>query len=392
LFEELGLRYIGPLDGHDLPGLIRTLQTLRDLHEPLVVHVLTRKGRGYAPAEQAPEDFHGIGSFDPDTGRPRRARAAAQPRSPVLPDTFSAAFGRGLLRRMEQDESIVAITAGMCKGTGLRPVREQMPDRLYDVGIAEEHAVVFAAGLAAAGLRPVVAVYATFMQRAADYVFHDVCLQDLPVVFCLDRAGVVDDGPTHHGIQDIGIWKAFPNLDVLQPADAAELEWMLEAALSRPGPSIIRYPKAPAAPVPVRGLPKPEWGRAAVLREGDAAVIWALGREAVTALEVADILERRGLRIGVVNTRFIRPFDADLLRAQAGRGLPIITLEDHYTTVGLGAIVMETLAGEVARKPLALGWPRAVIQWGTVPGIRRRHGLTPEQIVRKIADYLETVR
>ncbi len=400
VFEELGLRYIGPLDGHDLPGLIRTLRTLRDLHEPLVVHVLTRKGKGYAPAEAAPEDFHGIRGSNTlvRSENPSGEVSAARTGGPVkAPDsageTFSAVFGRAMLSCMERDERVVAITAGMGKGTGLALVRERFPERFYDVGIAEEHAVVFAAGLAAAGLRPVVAIYATFMQRAADYVFHDVCLQGLPVVFCLDRAGVVDDGPTHHGIQDLGIWNAFPDLAILQPADGPELEWMLEACLNRARPCMLRYPKAEAAPLKSEAAEpdRKAWGKARLLRPPGEAVIWALGRECRTALDAAALLDRRGLHIGVVNPRFVRPLDIALLERQVlEQSLPLVTLEDHGAAGGFGALLKERLSGETRRPPLTLCWPPEIIPWGTVPGLRRRYGLTPEAVAGKIQAYLNS--
>jgi len=388
-FEELGLRYIGPLDGHDVLGLVRTFEAVRSLDEqPIVLHVLTRKGFGFAPAEESPEDFHSIapGAVSAAVGSAEGTPPADSARTQDM--TFSRAFGLAMCRRIERDERVVAITAGMCMGTGLRIIRERAPQRLYDVGIAEEHAVVFAAGLAAAGFRPVVAIYATFMQRAVDYVFHDVCLQNLPVVFCLDRAGIVDDGPTHHGIQDLGIWRSFPHLAILAPADAWELEAMLEQALERAEPVMLRYPKGKAdvlAPTRERAV---EWGRAAVLRDGQDVAIWALGRETVVALDAAARLADEGIDAAVVDVRFVEPFDEALLREQARR-MPIVTLEDHCVRGGLGAVAAEHLDGRLRTPHLARGWPLEVLPWGAVEELRRRYRLDAESLAEDIRRFLE---
>lgn len=379
IFEELGLRYMGPLNGHDLPGLLETFGAVRRLEQPLVLHVLTTKGYGDPRAEAAPEMFHGI------SGTPGNGCDAEPVPGPAAP-TFSACLGEALCRRAAHDPGLVAITAGMCHGTGLRPLRERHPERLVDVGIAEEHAVVFAAGLAAAGFRPVVAIYATFMQRAVDYVFHDVCLQELPVVFCLDRAGIVEDGPTHHGIYDVAFWRAFPGLAVLQPADGLELEAMLEAAAAHSGPVVLRYPRGSARPLPVASPPL-VWGRAAVVREGADLAIWAAGPETLVALEVAGRLAASGIEATVVNPRFLAPFDAELLRAHAAR-LPVVTLENHVLHGGLATIVDEQLAGRPCGGLLHLGWPATVLPWGPEAEIRRRHGLDPAGIAAAVRTFL----
>ncbi len=387
LFEELGLRYIGPLDGHDLSQLVDTFRSVRRLKQPLVVHVLTEKGRGYPYAVKAPEVFHGLSPFDVETGKPKKQSSATSSHP-----TFSGCLGQVLSEQLAADERVVAITAGMCHGTGLQAIREAFAPRFFDVGIAEEHAVVFAAGLAAAGQRPVVAIYATFMQRALDYVFHDVCLQNLPVVFCLDRAGVVADGPTHHGIHDLAFWRSVPNVCVLQPADAGEMEEMLRMLLARSGPAVVRYPKAVASPLPVASRAPVAWGKAELLREGADVVIWALGREALRALEVARELAGHGVAAAVVNARFFLPFDEELLLSHARDGLPIVTLEDHCMTGGFASLVKEVLSGEGGVRLLCRGWPNSVIPWGTQVGIRRRLGLDTASLAADILAFVNSGR
>jgi len=384
LFEELGLRYIGPLDGHDLHQLIETLESVRRLRQPIVVHVLTEKGHGYPHAEKQPEIFHGLGSFDVGSGEQRRNQPDERTEL-----SFSKAFGQALCDRLKADPNVVVITAGMCHGTGLRIVREKFPDRLHDVGIAEEHAVVLAAGMAAAGLRPVLAVYATFMQRAFDYVFHDVCLQNLPVVFCLDRAGIVSDGPTHHGIHDLGFWRTMPNLTVVQPADGPELQSMLGLLLGHDTPGIIRYPRGNAAPLPVTQRAELKFGRAEVLRDGKDLAIWGLGREAAMALSVADDLAaQHNLQATVVNPRFVLPFDAELLQRQLRDGLPVVVLENHCVEGGFASLVKEVAAGHGPTRVLSLGWPRQVIPWGSEDGLRHKFGLDREQLVSTAVEFV----
>lgn len=379
LFEELGLRYIGPVDGHDLPRLLQTFQAAARLRQPLVIHVLTEKGHGLPQAAEAPELYHGISR-------------ASTTRSDDGP-SFSGALGDILLRLAKDDPRLVAITAGMCHGTGLRPLREQMPDRLHDVGIAEEHAVVFAAGLAAAGQRPVVAVYATFMQRAMDYVFHDVCLQQLPVIFCLDRAGIVEDGPTHHGIHDVGFWRSLPHLAILQPADADELEAMFRLLLERGEPAVIRYPKGAAGPLPGAGPRQPvTWGRAELLRTGDDVAIWAAGREAATALEAARLLAEQGIAATVVNPRFLSPFDEKLCREHLAR-LPVVTLENHVIPGGLASIAAEVAVGVPRARLLARGWPvNELLPWGSEEAMRRQCRLDPASLAADIAAWVRASR
>lgn len=383
LFEELGLTYIGPIDGHDIAELEATLKRVRKLDMPIVVHVLTEKGHGYPHATRRPEQYHGMGQFEIDSGTPVAPPSA----SDTPPVTFSGTQGDSLLEIMRQDRRVVAITAGMCHGTGLLPLRQHIPERLYDVGIAEEHAVVLAAGMAAAGLKPVVAVYATFMQRAMDYVFHDVCLQDLPVVFCLDRSGVVDDGPTHHGILDLAFWRVLPNLLVAQPADADEHARMLRFLLDQGSPAILRYPKGDAAEIPE--LPRTELalGKAEIIRAGTDVGIWAVGREVATALKVADRLAERGIQAAVINPRFLLPFDIDLATRHA-RDMPMVVIEDHSLAGGFTSLLTEALHHIPGTRILGKGWPREYIPWGTVNGLRDRFGMTPGAIAQNITAFL----
>ncbi len=384
LFEAFGLRYIGPIDGHNLGELIETFERVSSLRERLLVHVLTEKGHGYPFAAKDPEIFHGLNKFDTLSGQPITPAAETPPSGP----TFTESFGDKLAQMMEADPRLLAITAGMCKNTGLDQARDHFPNRYFDVGIAEEHAVVFAAGLAAAGQRPVVAIYATFMQRAVDCVLHDICLQNLPVILCLDRAGIVADGPTHHGIHDLAFWRGMPNLLLAQPADHDELVAMLEAAHAAGTPAIIRYPKGEADNLPVASRPRLQFGRAARLRDGTDVAIWCLGRETLLGLQVAEQLAKQGLQARVVNTRFVQPFDHQQLRQDAGQ-MPVVTLEDHCLVGGLATVAAESLNGMFGARLLSCGWPAAtVVPHGSDNGIRRKYGLSVDQVAARVADFV----
>ncbi len=370
VFEELGIRYLGPLDGHDIPTLIRTFNHVKDSCErPVLIHVITRKGKGYPPAEADPEAFHGVGKFDAASG--------------VLPsasvNNFSHAFGSAMMELAAAESDMVAVSAAMAYSTGLSELRNSYPDRLFDVGIAEGHAVTFAGGLATGGLRPVVAIYATFIQRALDNVFHDVCLNNLPVVFALDRAGAVEDGPTHNGIYDLGFLRELPNLVIMQPATENELRRMLFFAYELRRPVVIRYPRGgsgtpfePSAPVD-----RIELGRAQVVRHGSGTAIWALGAELATAQKVNELL---GGGCTVVNARFVKPLDVELLRSQAAT-MRIVTIEDHAVSGGLGAAVASELGGGVT----SFGWPDRVMPHGKTAKLRVEYGMTPEAIAEKLA-------
>lgn len=378
IFEELGIRYIGPVNGHDIEEMIRTFEVLKEFPRPVVVHVLTEKGRGYEHAEAAPEKFHGLSSFDPDTGK-----SVGKSEIP----TFSQGFGDAVCALAEKDENVVAITAAMRAGTGLTEFSEKYPYRFYDVGIAEEHAVVFAAGLATGGIKPVVAIYSSFLQRALDYVMHDICLQKLPVIICTDRSGIVDDGPTHHGIHDLAFLKNMPNLSIMSPKDECELRNMLFAAHEQAEPVIIRYPRGGGSGEKFKEADIP-WGKAEVLKEGKDVAIWAVGKEYETALEVAKLLDKKKIKATVVNTRFIKPFDSELLLKHA-ETMPIVTVEDCQVEGGVGGLVDSLLINRKHSEVLHFGWTDKIIPHGTVKGLRQKFDMTPEAIAEKIAKEIK---
>lgn len=377
LFEQLGIRYIGPIDGHDLPTLIKTFEAIKEFRKPVIVHVITEKGRGYAPASAAPVKFHGLSSFNKETG--------LSAKSSFL--TFSKAFGETLCELAEQNNNIVGITAAMASGTGMEPFSEKFPKRFFDVGIAEEHATVFAAGLATNGIRPIVALYATFLQRAFDNLFHDICLQNLPVMFCVDRSGVVEDGPTHHGIQDLGFIRSLPNISVLMPKNEDELRDMMFESYNINSPVVIRYPRGGSSHIDKLSTEKPnqiKWGKAEVLKDGDKISIWAMGTESYTALEVASIIkDRTGVIPTVVNTRFLVPFDEGLLKKHATT-MKIITIEDHQTKGGLASIVDETLINAQHNGVEHFGWGNDIVPQGSNADLKEHYGLTAEKIVNSM--------
>jgi len=374
LFEEFGFRYIGPIDGHDISRLIAALEIARDDTQPILLHVATQKGRGYEFAEKCPETWHGTGSFDVESGA-----ALARSSAP----SYSQIFGSTLERLAARDPRIVAITAAMQSGTGLSSYAKRFPERFFDVGISEEHAVVFAAGLATQGMIPVFAVYSTFIQRAVDYIVHDVCLQNLPVVICLDRAGIVgDDGPTHHGVYDIALLRHFPNLTIMQPFDGAELAHMLYSATQWKRPVVIRYPRdvSPGyvSPEPLDEIPH---GQARVLREGWEIQFWALGDMIPMAIAAADRLVTKGYSAGVVNGRFVAPLDLNLLQTQAKLARAFVSLENGVANGGFGSAITESLAdigyqGRIIRN----GWPDEFVPHGAPTILREKYGLTPEAI------------
>ena len=376
VFEELGIRYIGPIDGHDLNELTQTLAGVKEFTSPVIVHVITEKGRGYSPAEDAPEKFHGLGSFDPNTGMKKGA---------TPPTTFSQSFGETILSMARQHPEIRVITAAMSSGTGLTDFARQLPAQFHDVGIAEEHAVTFAAGLAAVGQRPVVAIYATFIQRALDAIYHDVCLQNLPVILCLDRAGIVEDGPTHHGLYDLPFLLAIPNLAVLAPCDETELQLMLQAAYEQCRPVVIRYPRGWSGFKSTSDKRAPLlWGKAAQIRNGNDLAIWATGRELKTALTVADILQNSyQINAAVVNCRFLAPFDEQLLIKQAAV-MPLVTIEDALISGGLGTIVDELLINRPHQTIRHFGWGKEFIEHGAPEQLRIKHNFTAAKIAEMI--------
>ncbi len=375
LFEELGFDYIGPIDGHNIDQLIDTLTRIKPATSPTLVHVITKKGKGYEFSEKDPCVFHGVGPFEVETGSPISSGAVS----------YSAAFGRCLTSLAEIDRRVVAITAAMKEGTGLDCFAEKFPDRIYDVGIAEQHAVTFAAGLAAGGLRPVVAVYSTFLQRAYDQIVHDVCLQKLPVIFAIDRCGFVgEDGPTHHGVFDISFLRHIPNLTILAPKDTDELMLMLAWALEHEGPSAIRYPrgKAPHLALPQAPL---SLGRAEVLREGSDVVFMAAGNTVLAAIRAAERLETDDVHAAVINARFIKPLDRDLILDIASRVPRIITVEENVLQGGFGSAVMECLAdaGKHSVMIKRVGIPDFFVEQGSMERLRSIYGLDEDGLYHK---------
>lgn len=375
LFEELGFTYLGPISGHDIGQLVDVLDTALKLRGPVLVHVHTQKGRGYRPAEEDPSRFHGTRPFNIANGECARSEG---------PATYSEVFGEALSELAESDRRIVAISAAMLDGTGLMCFKRRFPDRCFDVGMTEEHAVTFAAGLAAAGLRPVVAVYSTFMQRAYDQIIHDVALQGLPVLFAMDRAGFVgDDGPTHHGVFDIAFMRQVPGMVVMAPRDERELRQMLVTGLSLDAPSSVRYPRGPGTGVEAqRGTGTIPIGRAEVLREGGDVAVFALGPLCHDALRAAEALADQGLSVMVVNARFAKPLDQELIFQAATQIGRLVTVEEGCLAGGYGAAVCEALAdaGLHTTAVRRLGVPDRFMSHGSTEGLRAECGLTAEGI------------
>jgi len=383
LFEQYGVRYVGPIDGHDLGALERYLNFCKESTGPILLHVRTEKGRGLGAALKNPEKFHGTGAFDPETGDSLASGA------PGAAKAWQDVFGALLVREAKADSRVVGITAAMPSGTGLNQLKKELPAQYHDVGIAEEHAALFAAGIAARDLRPVCAIYSTFMQRAYDMVIHDVCLQRLPVTFCMDRAGVSpSDGPTHHGLFDIAYLRCVPNVTLMQPKDEDEFSDMLHTALKSGAPMFIRYPRGAAAGKAIKAQPALiPLGKAEVLRAGVDVQLWALGTMLPEAQALADKLAAEtGLSVGVVNARFAKPIDATLLVEQAKSAKLIVTLEDGAVTGGFGTGALEVLAEHGVRTPIVrLGWPDRFVGHATdVKTLRAAHGLSPDQMLATV--------
>ena len=371
LFEALKFEYVGPIPGHKLDILRETLTNVRDFSEgPVLIHVLTTKGKGYAPAEERPGDFHGVGPFEIATGKPQPAEG---------PPSYTKIFGDTLVELAEADPRLTAITAAMPAGTGLSAFAERFPDRFFDVGIAEQHAVTFAAGLACEGLRPVVAVYSTFLQRAFDQVIHDVCLPNLPVIFAIDRGGVVgDDGPTHHGIFDLSFLRMIPNLLLLAPKDENELRHMLFTALHSPGPVAIRYPRGAGIGVELEPeLRKIPFGKGELLRKGDDLLLLPVGNRVYPALEAADGLAKMGISAAVINPRFVKPLDSELICEWAEKTGRVVTVEENAKAGGFGSAVLELLnrRGLSGPRVKILGLPDRFIEHGGQERLRHLTGV-----------------
>ncbi len=382
LFEAFGFDYFGPIDGNRLEDLVETLGNVSRLKGPVLVHVLTRKGMGYPPAEEHPATFHGVGPFDRESGEVAEAKGGAQ--------SYTGVFGQTLLDLAGADDRVVAITAAMKEGTGLGPFAERFPERFFDVGIAEQHAVTFAAGMACRGLRPVVALYSTFLQRAYDNVLHDVCLQNLPVVFALDRGGLVGaDGPTHHGVFDLSYLRHIPNLVFMAPRNELELQRALATALQSPGPFAFRYPRGKGEGLEL--LPHPEpltIGRGEKLREGADGTVFALGATVGPALAAAETLAAEGIDLAVVDARFLKPLDGELLSAEARRTGAVVTVEENVLQGGFGSAVLEFFeeAG-LSPRVLRLGLPDRFVEQGSQAELWARYGLDASGIAGSLREF-----
>jgi 1-deoxy-D-xylulose-5-phosphate synthase len=384
LFEALGFDYIGPIDGHDLPNLIEVFKNASEFDGPLLIHVMTTKGKGYRPAEETPDKFHGVGAFDLSTGK-APAKAAAP--------SYTEVFGRTLVDLAKKDPKVVAITAAMPDGTGLNYFADALPERFFDVGIAEQHGICFAAGLAADGFKPVAAIYSTFMQRAYDQVFHDVCLQNLPVVIAMDRGGLVgDDGPTHHGVFDLSFMRHLPGLTFMAPKDENELRHMLKTALELNSPVAMRYPRGAGYGVTldkeIKSLPI---GKGELLREGTDLTIVAIGSTVMPAVKAAEELAGYGIQAAVVNARFIKPLDANLILGQARATGRIVTVEENVLQGGFGSAVLELLQdnGMSQVKVKRIGIPDQYIEQGTQAQLRKDVGIDAEGIIKTVQAFMQ---
>lgn len=382
LFEKFGMRYYGPIDGHDVGLLVKTFEHLKTLNEPVVLHIITEKGRGYQPALANPGKFHGLGSYNIEDGST----------SAGGPPTASEIFGRTVTDLAKADESIVAITAAMPGGTRLDIFKNELPERYYDVGIAEEHAALFACGLATRGIRPFLAIYSTFMQRAYDMIIHDMALQNLPVRLCMDRGGLSgDDGPTHHGLFDIGYLRHVPGLIFMQPKDETEMVDMLHfMAQYDDGPTAIRYPRGPIAGTPIASeRRKIEIGKAEVVADGHDVALIGLGTMFEVAEQAKKLLEEKGYSVALINPRFIKPLDATVLKDYASKCRVVCTFEDHVIHNGFGAAVIELLHDAGIKTPVErIAWPDEFVEHGKPDILRALHHLTPEAAVAKVLKHL----
>jgi 1-deoxy-D-xylulose-5-phosphate synthase len=383
IFEELGLRYYGPIDGHDIPLLTRTFEFLKSQDEPVLLHILTKKGKGYEPAIAKPDKFHGLGKFSAATGE---TAAATTP-------TYSEILGKTLGKFADTNRKIVAITGAMPSGTGLGFFQAQHPDRYYDVGIAEEHAALFACGLATQGLKPFLTIYSTFMQRAYDMIIHDIALQNLNVALCMDRAGLSgDDGPTHHGLFDIGYLRHVPNIVHMQPKDEDEFVDMLwTMANYNSGPIAIRYPRGAGTGAKPKASPRLlEIGKAQVVQHGKDIAIFGLGNMFEMAQEAAQKLEAQGFSVALINPRWIKPLDTGTLEFFARSVQVLCTIEDHVLHNGFGCAVIEHLHTQMINTPVVrIGWPDQFIEHGNIPVLRQKHGLTSDALLEKILPLLK---
>ncbi|GER93665.1 1-deoxy-D-xylulose-5-phosphate synthase [hot springs metagenome] len=414
LFEDLGFNYLGPIDGHNIQLLIETLSNIKDTNEPTLIHVVTKKGKGYKFSEDDPCVYHGVGPFKTDLGiqkdsneqkaegierRVKNKDNMPYAASPTLhahhsPLSYSDIFGKALVEIAGSDRRIVAITAAMKEGTGLSDFAEKFPERFYDVGIAEPHAVTFAAGLASQGLRPVVAIYSTFMQRAYDEIIHDVCLQNLPVIFAIDRAGIVgEDGATHQGIFDISFLRHIPNILLMAPMDGQELKNMLRFAVSHNGPSAIRYPRGSVQKTEDRGQNIDiEIGKSEILMEGDDVAIIAIGNAVHPSLSAAEMLKNDGIDAAIINARFVKPIDEELIISMAKKTRRLITVEENVLAGGFGSAVLECLSDAGINDVLIkrIGIDDEFVEHGSQGILRGKYGLDGEGIYKTASAFLKT--
>ncbi len=387
LFEDLGFQYVGPIDGHNIEHLLQTFNNIKDFTWPVLVHVVTKKGKGCEFAECNPSQFHGTPPFDRETGRTIKKSTAL---------SYTEVFGQTMIKLAEENEKIVAISAAMSEGTGLDRFSEQFPERFFDVGIAESHGITFACGLAVEGMHPVAAIYSTFTQRAYDQVVHDLCLQNLPVTLALDRAGLVgEDGPTHHGAFDIAYLRHVPNMVVMAPKDENELQHMIKTAVEHAGPAAVRYPRGSGYGVPMdQELKKLEIGKAEVVRDGTDIAIIAIGNMVVPSLEAAKRLAADGISATVVNARFVKPLDEQLIIQTAKATGKIVTVEEHALLGGFGSAVLECLdaAGIIGIKSIRIGLPDSYIEHGAQAVLRKKYGLDADGIYSKVREFMEKLR
>jgi 1-deoxy-D-xylulose-5-phosphate synthase len=383
LFEELGLTYLGPVNGHNIPALEEVFNQAKKKKGPVLIHVVTCKGKGYEPAKQNPDIFHGVGPFIKETGEIITKDA---------PPTYTEVFGKTICELAARDENIVAVTAAMGNGTGLKEFGQLYPKRFFDVGIAEQHAVTFAAALAFGGLKPVISMYSTFYQRAYDQVLHDICLQNANIVLAVDRAGIVgEDGPTHHGIFDISFFRAIPNLILMAPKDENELKRMLISAFTYQQPVAVRYPRSRGLGVPIdENPPLLEKGKAELLREGSDITLLSFGPLVNLCLEAAKKLKEMGIEAGVINLRFINPLDSALIIAQAKRTGRILTVEDHILNGGVGSSVLELLEEHGLHRIMVkrIGY-NDFVEHGPIAYLYKEYGLTEQEIVLKAAEMVK---
>ena len=376
-FEDIGFKYLGPVDGHNIDALELLLSRAKELDEPVLIHVLTKKGKGYKPAEENPDKFHATSSFDLETGKPKKEKKK----------DYSKVFGEKLVSLAEKNQKIVAVTASMKDGTGLTEFAKKYPDRFFDVGIAEQHAITFCAGLAKEGMIPVVPIYSSFYQRAYDQVIHDVCMQNLPVVMCVDRSGIVGaDGETHQGILDMSFFKIVPNLTIMAPKDFDELKKMLEFAINLKKPVVIRYPRGGESELKIKKHEKIKYGKAEILRQGNDVTIIGFGKTVSKAMEIANCLKGLGISAEVINTRFLKPLDKYTILNSIHKTNFVVTIEDNSLNGGLGSSVKELLVEKklVKTKIKCFGYPDCFVTHGSVEELEKMYKLDKDNIVSYI--------